>query len=61
AAFTRSKQRYGAPRLTDELRAQGYPFYDLFFLDRMPYSMAGYKHWLLTESMYCNVYIFNYL
>ncbi|ENB03719.1 putative transposase insF for insertion sequence IS3A/B/C/D/E/fA domain protein, partial [Escherichia coli 2866350] len=26
AAFTRSKQRYGAPRLTDELRAQGYPF-----------------------------------
>ncbi|ENB63584.1 integrase core domain protein [Escherichia coli P0298942.2] len=24
--FTRSKQRYGAPRLTDELRAQGYPF-----------------------------------
>ncbi|EFQ0188393.1 hypothetical protein HLQ46_001682, partial [Shigella sonnei] len=36
-------------------------FYDLFFLDRMPYSMAGYKHWLLTESMYCNVYIFNYL
>lgn len=25
-AFTRSKQRYGAPRLTDELRAQGYPF-----------------------------------
>ncbi|WP_140397748.1 IS3 family transposase, partial [Escherichia coli] len=25
AAFTRSKQRYGAPRLTDELRAQGYP------------------------------------
>ena len=25
------------------------------------YSMAGYKHWLLTESMYCNVYIFNYL
>ncbi len=24
AAFTRSKQRYGAPRLTDELRAQGY-------------------------------------
>ncbi|EON5251009.1 IS3-like element IS3H family transposase, partial [Shigella sonnei] len=26
AAFTRSKQRYGAPRLTDELRAQGYHF-----------------------------------
>ncbi|WDB26904.1 IS3 family transposase [Escherichia albertii] len=26
AAFTRSKQRYGAPRLMDELRAQGYPF-----------------------------------
>ena len=26
AAFTRSKQRYGAPRLTDELRDQGYPF-----------------------------------
>ncbi|EKB4282369.1 IS3 family transposase [Escherichia albertii] len=26
AAFTRSKQRYGAPRLADELRAQGYPF-----------------------------------
>ncbi|WP_162753557.1 IS3 family transposase, partial [Escherichia coli] len=26
AAFTRSKQRYGSPRLTDELRAQGYPF-----------------------------------
>ncbi|MCV5760198.1 IS3-like element IS3 family transposase [Escherichia coli] len=26
AAFARSKQRYGAPRLTDELRAQGYPF-----------------------------------
>ncbi|EQX85679.1 TPA: IS3 family transposase [Escherichia coli] len=26
AAFTRSKQRYGVPRLTDELRAQGYPF-----------------------------------
>ena len=26
AAFTRSKQRYGAPRLTDELRAQGYLF-----------------------------------
>ncbi|MBN6463786.1 IS3 family transposase [Escherichia coli] len=26
AAFTRLKQRYGAPRLTDELRAQGYPF-----------------------------------
>ena len=26
AAFTRSKQRYGAPRPTDELRAQGYPF-----------------------------------
>ncbi|EGD1683284.1 transposase, partial [Escherichia coli] len=25
-AFTRSKQRYGAPRLTDELRAQGYHF-----------------------------------
>ncbi|ESU76821.1 hypothetical protein WRSd5_p00268 (plasmid) [Shigella dysenteriae WRSd5] len=24
--FTRSKQRYGAPRLTDELRAQGYHF-----------------------------------
>jgi putative transposase len=24
--FYRSKQRYGAPRLTDELRAQGYPF-----------------------------------
>ncbi|WP_409249908.1 IS3-like element IS3 family transposase [Enterobacter hormaechei] len=26
ASFTRSKQRYGAPRLTDELRAQGYSF-----------------------------------
>ncbi len=26
AAFTRSKQRYGAPRLTDELRVQGYHF-----------------------------------
>ncbi len=26
AAFIRSKQRYRAPRLTDELRAQGYPF-----------------------------------
>ncbi|HAY5472588.1 TPA: transposase, partial [Shigella flexneri] len=26
AAFTRSKQRCGAPRLTDELRAQGYHF-----------------------------------
>ncbi len=26
AAFTRSKQRYGAPRLTDELRAPGYHF-----------------------------------
>ena len=26
AAFTRSKQRYGAPRLTAELRAQGYHF-----------------------------------
>lgn len=26
AAFTRSKQRYGAPRLTDELRIQGYHF-----------------------------------
>ncbi|ELG86352.1 transposase insF for insertion sequence IS3C [Escherichia coli KTE146] len=25
-AFTRSKQRYGASRLTDELRAQGYHF-----------------------------------
>ncbi len=25
-AFTRSKQRCGAPRLTDELRAQGYHF-----------------------------------
>ncbi|EFI6955544.1 transposase, partial [Escherichia coli] len=25
-AFTRSKQRYGAPRLTDELRVQGYHF-----------------------------------
>lgn len=24
--FYQSKQRYGAPRLTDELRAQGYPF-----------------------------------
>ncbi len=26
APFTRSKRRYGAPRLTDELRAQGYHF-----------------------------------
>lgn len=26
AAFTRSKQRYGTPRLTDKLRAQGYHF-----------------------------------
>lgn len=26
AAFIRPKQRYGAPRLTDELRAQGYHF-----------------------------------
>lgn len=26
AAFTRSKQRYGTPRLTYELRAQGYHF-----------------------------------
>jgi len=25
-AFIRSKQRYGAPRTTDELRAQGYHF-----------------------------------
>lgn len=25
-AFTQAKQRYGAPRLTDELRAQGYRF-----------------------------------
>ncbi|WP_171764410.1 hypothetical protein [Shigella flexneri] len=24
-------------------------------------SWQHYQHWLLTESMYCNVYIFNYL
>ncbi|TJG19508.1 hypothetical protein C9179_11140, partial [Escherichia coli] len=50
------------PSYTKSVSWQHHPiFYDLFFLDRMPYSMAGYKHWLLTESMYCNVYIFNYL
>ncbi len=39
AAFTRSKQRYGAPRLTDELRAQCY-----HWLSTVPRNVVPRSH-----------------